>query len=104
MYMECSQLYRSWPQDNTVSEQNFLAYLKIHLFEYETPLILLQTKEMAGSIYGQECPPQTLLELSGILVSNLEMKMQEFRKRSFGTVVMGPFNFVQTPCHACMKD
>lgn len=101
MYMECSQLYRSWLQDNTVSEQNFLAYLKIHLFEYETPLILLQTKEMAGSI--MECPLQTL-QLSGVLVSNLEMKMQEFRKRSFDKVVMGPFNFVQTPCHACMKD
>lgn len=56
MYMECSQLYRSWLQDNTVSEQNFLAYLKIHLFEYETPLILLQTKEMAGSSMVRNVP------------------------------------------------
>lgn len=56
MYMECSQLYRSWPQDNTVSEQNFLAYIKIHLFEYETPLILLQTKEMAESIMVRNVP------------------------------------------------
>lgn len=51
--MGCSQLYRSWLQ-NIISEQNFLAYLKIHLFEYETPLILLQTKEMAESIIGRD--------------------------------------------------
>lgn len=101
MYMDCSQLYRSWLQDNILSEQNFLVYLKIHLFEHEAPLILLQTRD-DRKYYGQGCSLQTP-QLSGFLVSNLEMKMQQFRKRSFHKVVMGPFNLVQTSCHACMK-
>lgn len=102
MYMDCSQLYRSLLQDNIISEQNFLAYLKPHLFEHETPLILVQTRD-GRKYYRQGYPLQTL-QLSGFLVSNLEMKMQQFRKRSFHKVVMGPFNLVQTSCHACMKD
>lgn len=53
--------------------------------------------------YRQECPLQ-MLQLSGFLFSSLEMKMQQFRKRSFHKVVMGPFNLVQTSCHAYMKD
>lgn len=100
--MDCSQLYRSWLQDNILCQQNFLAYLKIHLFEYGTPLILLQTKE-GRKYYRQGCPLQRL-QFSGFLVSNLKMKMQQFRKRSFHKVVMGLFNLVQTSCHACMKD
>lgn len=100
--VDCSQLCRSWLQDNIISEQNFLAYLKIHLFEYGTPLILLQTKD--GTKYLRQGCSLQRLQLSGFLVSNLEMKMQQFRKRSFHKLVMGPFNLVQTSCHACMKD